>query len=273
MMSRDQDVCFSQEHVTTGQIKVRRVCDFILQEGSTYPSDRATGTQYYSEHFLFLHLNSNNDLALPSCSHVTVGMFLHGEMDGGTEGQVWKQSPRNLSIQLSQIQSASDGCTAQEKANGASLQEVPKFFPFLSRMILETCSFPVWRHPKSFFVPCHCLKVFKLVWRMLPSLLFDHLFSSLTSPSFSSFLTIDYCVSSFPFSLIIRSLTEGVLHHRVKDSISFILATFSFLKQQSQLLMYFGGYSNKTLLELRYSYGSQQSMVRKGMERAADSSF
>lgn len=56
MTRRDQDVCFSQEHTGTGQIRVRRLCGFILQEGSKCPSNRLTGTQYYSEHFLFLHL-------------------------------------------------------------------------------------------------------------------------------------------------------------------------------------------------------------------------
>lgn len=56
MTRRDQDVCFSQEHTGTGQIRVRHVCGFVLQEGSKCPSNRLTGTQYYSEHFLFLHL-------------------------------------------------------------------------------------------------------------------------------------------------------------------------------------------------------------------------
>lgn len=69
---------------------------------------------------------------------------------------MWKHSPQNLSTQLSEVQSANAGCTAQEKANGASLQGVPEFFPFPSRMILETCSFPTWRHLKSLFSVSLC---------------------------------------------------------------------------------------------------------------------
>lgn len=65
---------------------------------------------------------------------------------------------------------------------------------------------------------------------MLPSLLPEHPFSSLTHPSFDSFLAIDYSISDFHFNLVIRSLTERVLHHRLKDLIQFIQATLSFLK-------------------------------------------
>lgn len=141
-------------HVSTGQTRVRHVCGFILQERSKCPSDRLTGTQYCSENFLFLHPNLH-DHAQPSCSHYTVGMFPMG--DGWRSRRTDAETfPQNVSTQLSQIQSTSAGCTAQEKANGASLQGVLKFFPFPSRMVLETCSFPIWRPLKPLFSMSSC---------------------------------------------------------------------------------------------------------------------
>lgn len=55
----------------------------------------------------------------------------------------------------------------------------------------------------------------------------EHPLSSLNHPRFDSFFTIDYSISDFPFNLVIISITERFSHHRVKDLIQFILATFS----------------------------------------------
>lgn len=87
-----KNVCFAQHYVSTGRIRVRLVCDFILREASKCPSDKLTGIQYNSEHFLFLHSNVD-DHARPSCSHLARGMLSHGEMDGGAGEEMGKHSP------------------------------------------------------------------------------------------------------------------------------------------------------------------------------------